>query len=62
LGFFPEIKFQNFIKESVVVDAYKRPEKNPKTIRAKYGSKKEGRDIVGKCPVGSLYLSGLLST
>jgi hypothetical protein len=40
-----EIKFQNFIKESVVVDAYKRPEKNPKTIRAKYGSKKEGRKI-----------------
>jgi hypothetical protein len=36
-----EIKFQNFIKESVVVDAYKRPEKNPKTICAKYGSKKE---------------------
>ncbi len=40
-----EIKFQNFIKESVVVDAYKRPEKNPKTIRAKYGSKKERKKI-----------------
>jgi hypothetical protein len=39
------IKFQNFIKESVIVDAYKRPEKNPKTIRAKYGSKKERRKI-----------------
>jgi hypothetical protein len=94
-----EIKFQNFIMESVVADVNDRPIQNLEHIRAFYTQEeiqkpyphfphltpKEAQeltesainidilattlnsnfigsrpqDISGKCPVGSLYLSGL---
>jgi hypothetical protein len=60
-----EIKLQNFIKEGVNAHVNQIPSSDPKAIQSEYAKRKmkdKLQETSGKCPVGSLYLSGLFPT